>query len=277
MKTQSKFLKLFLTVALVSANLSNFGFAGESEGSISIGTTLQTERDSTEIPLSLLSKKGIGQSAELPEDAQHIPVGERRISQAEHVSIQEKRAALVEEKIQMKSLQSNDDDELIAKKIYKTSHLGVFHRPIAITAMGNQVTLEDGSVWQIRDSDRIKTLDWLAGDNLLILPNHAWFSSYQYVILNQNTGAEVKVNLLLGPIYNGVYTHWIVAIDYFNQELCLEDGSVWTISSGDHGTMKKWMPNDTIIIGVNDAWFSSKPNILINVNMLNDVAAICEN
>jgi hypothetical protein len=169
------------------------------------------------------------------------------------------------------------DEELVAKKTYYTSHKGAFHRPIAVTPLGDEVTLEDGSVWKIKYDHRYKTLDWLAGDNILVLPNHAWFSSYYYRLVNQNTGADVETNLFLGPIYNGVYTHWIVAIDYFNNEICLEDGSTWKIAGGDYGRLKKWLVNDTIIIGINDSWFSSKPNILINVNMLNFVCGICQN
>jgi len=215
---------------------------------------------------------------------EHIPVGERRISHDEFIEIQANRALRAKERLDEDDLvrkeissSSEDSEELISKKIYYSSHQGVFHRPIAVSPFGDMVTLEDGSIWQVKGGDCIKTLDWLAGDSLIILPNHAWFSSYQYVILNQNTGAKVKVNLSLGPIYNGIYTHWIVAIDYYNSELCLEDGSIWKISGSDSKTMNKWMPNDTIILGINDSWFSSKPNILINVNMLNDVAGVCEN
>jgi len=200
---------------------------------------------------------------------EHVPVGTRALSHSEHVNIQEQRELLSEENIP-----SQADKDLIAKKTYYTSHEGAFHRPIAVTYTGDRVTLEDGTVWQVRIKDRSKTLDWLIGDSLIILPNHSWFSSYHYVLLNQNTGKEVKVNMLLGPIYNGVHTHWVVAIDYYNKEVCLEDGSVWRISSS---ILNKWLVNDTVVIGVNDAWFSSNPNILINVNMLNYVTAVCEN
>ncbi|MEC7839135.1 MAG: hypothetical protein VX777_03740 [Chlamydiota bacterium] len=211
-------------------------------------------------------------STNLIADEEHVPVGERALPNAEHISVQEQR-----EQLSKDNMPAQGDDELIAKKTYYTSHEGAFHRPIAVTSTGDRVTLEDGTVWQVRIKDRTKTLDWLIGDSIIILPNHSWFSSYHYVLLNQNTGKEVKVNMLLGPIYNGVHTHWVVAIDYYNKEVCLEDGSVWRISGSDGSTLKKWLINDTVIIGINDSWFSSKPNILINVNMLNYVAAICDN
>lgn len=245
-------------------------------------------------------------SALCDEGTDHVPVGVRSMPHAEFVRVQEQRAKRAAERMPKemevqgedafvtldqddaiesdtapllaKSMEQkgDQDDELIAKKTYYTSHQGAFHRPLAISSSGDSITLEDGSVWQIRIKDRGKTLDWLSGDSLIILPNHSWFSSYHYVLLNQNTGADIKVNMMLGPIYNGVYTHWIIAIDYYNKEVCLEDGTVWTVSGSDFSTLKKWLVNDTVIIGVNDSWFSSKPNILINVNMLNYVAAICD-
>lgn len=206
------------------------------------------------------------------DDDNRVPVGDRRISQEEHVATQEKRSRMAAEH----GVQSAKDADLIHKGCY-TSHQGAFHRPQSITLGGDMVFLEDGSGWMVRQKDRYKTLDWLAGDTIVILPNHGWFSSYYYVLENRNTGAQVSVNLALGPIYNGNYTHWIVAIDYYNGNLCLDDGSMWRISSSDSETVKKWLPNDTIIMGVNDSWFSSKPNILINVNTLTYAAAICEN
>lgn len=230
------------------------------------------------------------------QEAEHVEVGARSLSHAEWVKGQEAKEKLAaarkncaegKEEVEQRSLQLAEESEeaveevttaeIIAKPTYYTSHQGAMHRPIAVTVLGDIVTLEDGSEWIVKYSHRYKTLDWLASDSILVLPNHAWFSSYYFRLVNQMTGADIEVNLLKGPIYNGVYTHWIIAIDYLNCELCLEDGSIWKISSGDYSTMKKWLVNDTIILGINDSWLSSKPNILLNVNMLNYVSGICEN
>jgi len=109
---------------------------------------------------------------------------------------------------------------------------------------------------------------------LVITPNHAWFSVYDYVITNQNTGVAVQVNLVVGPLYNAVYRHYIVAIDYVLDHVVLDDGSVWTMT--DFTVMNQWVPGDTVIVGVNDGWFSSSyPNILINVNTLSYARGIC--
>ncbi|CRX39269.1 cell envelope integrity protein TolA [Estrella lausannensis] len=237
-----------------------------------------------------------GAEGEEKQEAEHVEVGNRSLSHAEWVKGQEakekiatarKNRAEGKEGVEKRSLESVEPSEeavedvtnaeIIAKPTYYTSHQGAMHRPIAVTVLGDIVTLEDGSEWIVKYSHRYKTLDWLASDSILVLPNHAWFSSYYFRLVNQMTGADIEVNLLKGPIYNGVYTHWIIAIDYLNCELCLEDGSIWRISSGDYSTMKKWLVNDTIILGINDSWLSSKPNILLNVNMLNYVSGICEN
>ncbi|HEY4832719.1 MAG TPA: hypothetical protein VIH61_09205, partial [Waddliaceae bacterium] len=140
------------------------------------------------------------------------------------------------------------------------------------------VELEDGSIWTVSSNDRYKTLDWMTGDVIIVLPNNSLFSSYYYCLVNLNTGATAKVNLTLGPIFNGIFTHWIVAINYAYREICLEDGSVWKISSLNDSILYKWLPNDTVIIGVNSGWLSCiNPNMLINVNINNYVVGGCVN
>ncbi len=236
--------------------------------------------------LGSLMVSGTVMAVEDPQEQKHIVVGERSLSRTEHAQMQEKRAELsvkMENGEQVDEEVSDEDiskpklaQKGISKAIYYSTHEGAFHRPIAVSLLGDAVELEDGSIWSISASERYKTLDWMTGDVVIVTPNHTWFSVYDYCLINLNTGASVSVNLSLGPIYNGYYTHWIVAIDYANRELCLEDGSVWRISSLDQANMYKWLPNDTIIIGINDGWFSgSNPNILINVNVNNYAISNC--
>lgn len=262
--SQSIFL---LLLAAASLNASDNGATGE-KGAATLGRSSEREGDGNRC------------------------VGERGIAHADFVAIQENRAAMERENLaKIASLStaesSTSDDglvvksapsgeELLSKALY-SSHEGAFHRPVNITAGGDMITLEDGSIWKVRPDDKAKTLDWLAGDSIFILLNHSWFSSYHYVLSNQNTGSEVCVNLMLPPLYNGNYSHWIVAVDYYNLEVALDDGSIWKISSSDYSTIEKWKVNDTIIIGVNDSWFSSKPNILINVYTNSNAAGVCLN
>jgi hypothetical protein len=249
---------------------------------------------------SLLAGSGSDQAT--PE---HIQVGARAMTHVDKVKVQEKRAHLFEKVQKGETLAEETDLELseaeqqevseqgldiedvaagsskLMKKginatKYYTSHEGAFHKPISVWLLGDAVELEDGSIWNVCSADRYKTLDWMTGHDIIILANHDWFSIYDYRFINLNTGANVKVNLSLGPIYNGIWTHWILAIDYYHREICLEDGSVWKISGLDSAIVNSWLPNDTVIIGVNDAWFSnSNPNMLINVNMNNYAIGKC--
>lgn len=125
--------------------------------------------------------------------------------------------------------------------------------------------------------DRFSTFDWYTTDRIIITVNHDWLTSYDYKLNNENTGEVVSVNLVSAPYYNGIFTHWIVAIDYIHKRICLEDGSVWTISVWDDAELKRMALEDTIIIGTNDSWFkSTRPNILINVDTMEYVKARCE-
>jgi hypothetical protein len=199
------------------------------------------------------------------ENVEHVKVGDREVAHTDFVEHQEKRALKVEE------------EELLPKKTFFTSHQGAFHRAIGVTFFGDQVTLEDGSVWTVSSWDRWKTLNWLTSDIILVMQNKWLFSNYKFMLVNQNTGNEVEVNMTLGPIYSGVFTHWIVAIDYFNCQVILEDGSVWNMDLFDSLMINKWMVNDTVIIGVNEERCLVHPNILINVNVLNYASGICIN
>ena len=160
--------------------------------------------------------------------------------------------------------------------VYYTTHNGAFHHPYLVAWDGSSVELADGSIWSVSSDDRWATLNWLTGDIIVIIPNHNLFSVYEYKLVNINTGVNVKVNLSLGPIYNGVYTHWIVAVDQLFGDVVLEDGSRWKMSSWDSSITSKWFLNDTIIIGINDGWLSSSnPNMLINVNTNSHANGYC--
>ncbi len=231
----------------------------------------------------------------------HIIAGSRPMSHAAHYEIQQQRAeearkaALesgedpiastaeqVENKLVKAVMESKETRMAASAKglnkinasLYVTTHQGVFHNPLSVSFFGDSITLEDGSVWVTSGDDSYKTLNWLTSDLLVITPNHSWFSAYDYIITNQNTGVSVKVNLVLGPLVDAVYRHWIIAIDYISDNVWLEDGSIWKMT--DCTVMKQWQVGDSVIIGINDGWFSSLyPNILINVNMLNYGRGIC--
>lgn len=163
------------------------------------------------------------------------------------------------------------------EKAYSTLHLGQYHNAVAVGILGESLELEDGSIWSISSSDSYKTLNWLTTDVILIKPNHSWFSVYDYVLENQNTGATVRANLSLTPILFGHNSHWIISI--LGNEVTLEDGSIWYIPSYDMSQVRNYRLNDHIIVGTNDSWWTSGsyPNILINANEDNYVNASCRN
>jgi hypothetical protein len=238
--------------------------------------------------------------AQDPNEAQerHMAAGDRSFSLAEYAAIQERRAA--EPQVdsedgtpaaripsglasalaggQASSGSSIGTDAQAATNFYITTHAGSLHWPVAVGILGEKIELEDGSVWAISAGDCYKTLNWLSTDMIVITPNHAWFSSYAYRLNNQNTGASVEVNLslYLNPVFHTVYNHVIVLMDDLLQMIWLEDGSCWSISAWDYTT--KWMVGDTVIIGINDGILSSsRPNILINANLLQYVRCNCIN
>lgn len=199
---------------------------------------------------------------------ERLPVGIREVPIKERMEIQQQR---------FERAQQASTKMMKGMSIEYTSHTGAFHHPIFITPLGDTIELEDGSIWAVHPNDRFKTYNWLTSDAIKITPNHAWFSSYTFRITNLNTSESVEVNLFMRPIYNGVYTHWIVAIDYIHNQLCLEDGSVWDLSGFDYMVFKNWILNDTLIIGTNDTLFSSRPNILINCDTNSYIEARCFN
>jgi len=268
------YVTIFLSMASVQATALVGSVADQPQ---------YTRENTEEKSLALLSKDMESEGEETDDsqgEEQHVPIGDRAVSHEDYVQTQEARVskqveenAAEEEAIAPKGLITVEseavDEELQAKKIYYTSHEGAYHQAVSVTYIGDQVTLEDGSVWSVASFDRWKTLDWLSSDTILVAQNKWYFSSYKFMLINQNTGREVEVNMALGPIYAGYYTYWITGIDYFAGNVYLNDGSVWQISAFDYSIMDKWLVNDTIIVGVNESASIFNPNILINVNMLN--------
>ncbi|EFB42636.1 MULTISPECIES: hypothetical protein [Parachlamydia] len=231
----------------------------------------------------------------------HLAVGERIESYLERVLVKESRQEVSEEKeeaeearvkdvlLTSKSLRqeinfgNSEDPRLLASSKlpkftgYYTTHQGVYQRPYLVAYDGGSVELYDGSIWTVCSYDRYKTLNWLTSDSIIVTPNSNFFSIYDYCLVNLNTNVTVQVNLFAGPLYNGIYTYYITGIDYVNDLVYLNDGSSWGISVFDSSTSAKWFLNDTVILGVNNDPLSIRPNILINVNMLNYVRATCLN
>lgn len=264
-----KKLKLCCLTLVTSLNLcaALFGASGEQKNFRPAGTrkTAQNEKMRSQTERSLFSLIYPDASSEEQEVDYFI--------KAELFSKEEVYAA-----VEAVEKQSGGAEEIHEKSsLSNTTHLGAYHYPRYITPFGDSIVLEDGSRWAVCSHDQGCILGWYTNDALVITPNHDWFSSHDYRVNNLMTGHSIRVNLIEAPHYNGLFTHWIVAIDYLHKKICLEDGSVWSISVWDDAELKRMVLEDTIIIGTNDSWFkSSRPNILINVDTMEYIKARCD-
>lgn len=147
-----------------------------------------------------------------------------------------------------------------------TTHDGAYHSPFVVSHNGENIELEDGSIWSIDPSHHHRTKDWISADLVVIMPNSSWFSLNNHKLINLSTGVEARADLVVPPTFNGLHTYWIRAIDPIERKIRLNDGSSWQVTRWDDAVIKDWLINDTVIIGVNDGWFTGQPNILINVD-----------
>lgn len=150
------------------------------------------------------------------------------------------------------------------------------HSIAAISALGDSLILEDGSIWFVDDSTN-QISNWLQSDTILIFPNSSWFSSNKFVLANQNLSSTVETTLIAGPVIGNPYTLQIIEIDYFNNIVYLSDNSKWYTCPSDNATLSQWQIGDYIIVGSNSSWLCfysySDKHILINSNMYNYVRA----
>jgi hypothetical protein len=132
---------------------------------------------------------------------------------------------------------------------------------------GLYVRLEDTSIWRILDEDIWAMQDWLPSDSLHLTQNKTWFTTrYQYCLCNLNTQVKVRVSPEVGPKLTWSLRRFIYDRSLIAQEIILNDGSLWKVSSADAGVFSHWLPDDSVIIGVNTDWMSfRRPNIIINL------------
>jgi hypothetical protein len=195
-----------------------------------------------------------------------------------HIPVRSRPSAVIEQLDDAEQLNIEmppSEERITNHGMFYTSHPGAFHSITSVSVFGDALELEDGSIWTVYPGDGYKALDCHPGDVVVITPYEGWFSSYDFKLTNQNTGASLLTNLKLGPFYDSALSHWIVAINYDENKVYLEDGSEWSMSYFDYGTVRKWLPDDTVIIAINDSIFTyANPNVLINVNMMNCAAGI---
>lgn len=167
---------------------------------------------------------------------------------------------------------ANSSDQGLLKMSYEVfdhSHPGALHYVENMGNGGAALEIEDGSIWDIKGSDRHLLKGWRHHDIILLLANRDWFSSYDYKFYNLSTNEKVRANIFLGPIIDLQTTHYIEEINYSRRLIRLEDGSTWNMSRWDDSVIRLFERYDVVIIGTNDGWWKgSNPNILVHVKTM---------
>lgn len=212
----------------------------------------------------------------------HIPVGSRLSAEvADEASINERpdcgslNDARVEE----------DQPAVVRLGLFLSEaiHPGATHQvveymagPLAIPLIdgrtyilphGVYVRLEDTSIWRVMDEDIWAVQDWLPSDSLNLTTHRTWFSTrYQYNLVNLNTQIQVRVCPEVGPRLDWSLRRFVYDRNLITNEVILNDGSMWRVTGADAAIFAKWLPDDSVIIGVNTDWISfRRANLLINL------------
>lgn len=138
---------------------------------------------------------------------------------------------------------------------------------VYVLPAGLYVRLEDTSIWRIMDADIWAMQDWLPSDSLQLMTNPTWFSTpFRYSLCNLNTQVQVRICPEVGPRVSWSLRRYIYDRSLITNELILNDGSLWRVTSADAAVFANWLPDDSVIIGVNSDWMSyRRPNIMINL------------
>lgn len=143
-------------------------------------------------------------------------------------------------------------------------------------AQGSIITIQDGSVWSVKENDQEIVKSWPIHSELTIVPNALSFwnkltgsrPSHKYRIINLQSNQSVAVNLSLGPFKYNPNTRKIESIDYSRGEVYLNNGHIWKVDLN-RTTMqifRDWQIGQAVICGTNDTWFSlGSPFIIISV------------
>lgn len=150
-----------------------------------------------------------------------------------------------------------------------------------ISALGNEIRFEDGSVWRVSPHDCEKVMQWLtAGIDpnipvyVSVMQNTSWFSDCDFRLVNRNTGSSIVANLFQGPWQGGEKTLYVEEIDFDRGIVKLSSGNEitrWEICPSDLYKLREWDFNDflPVILGhnakYNSCWNPYWESLLINV------------
>lgn len=147
-------------------------------------------------------------------------------------------------------------------------------------AAGSIVTIQDGSVWSVKENDQDIVKNWSVHTELTIMPNKLslWNKltgtkpAHKFRLVNLQNNQEVAANMSLGPFKYNPNTRKIDRIDYSRGEVYLNNGTIWKVDMDRPclQILRDWQKGHAMICGTNDTWFSlGSPFILISVEKEN--------
>ena len=135
-----------------------------------------------------------------------------------------------------------------------------YHLVAAKQIDGKLIELGDGSQFIIFPADAETVLQWETNTPVTISPNAYPYAGSDFFITNQRNGVSVYANFSNGPVIGHRLTNQIEHIDLHYGEIYLRDGrgnlTCWQIEPQDLQYIAKWELQETVVIGVNDSWFS---------------------
>ena len=213
------------------------------------------------------------------DDVEHGPVGSRPISEQAETSMLEQAVQSqtdILENLQQSYQNKSEFQELGSIKQYwfGSDRSIPQHWIKGINYQTKVIVTEEGAHWKI-PSNRFSQMVlnfWLINDSVTIRPLYN-NSNYPYELKNKTNGFGLPVELILGPELNSIHTLWIRGYDMGAKKVYLSNDSCWMIADADMTIFRDWEPNDQIIIGSSNSWFSSYNAILINPQTNNFVRA----
>lgn len=183
----------------------------------------------------------------------------------------------------IKKANGSDEQERVscAMQLFYTSNEEAYQHLHEVVPLGDQLVLWDRSRWTVNPDQAYLCKKWQKGAEVVVLPNRPWLfrSPYKFRIQNVALGESVEVNMALSAHVDSHLFHYLTYVDYRNGRVVLNDGSVWSVPLNDTDLLAEWCaePHERhiIMIGMNDSWFSFKPNILINVSRYSYLPARC--
>lgn len=192
----------------------------------------------------------------------------RYASQAQRVSMEEKRMQYVEESTGMsieEISESSSSEETISGAHSWSMHSNCRHNIISVYDDFSAIRLEDGSLWQVPFYERWTISRWFMEHRLYVTHN-SLYSSYHFKIVNLDTNETVEANCIEKGQFQNPFSRIVEYVTY--DGVRLNDGTFWKVDAYDYNYCGNWLPGDVVIVGVNTGFFSSyfSPYMIYNYN-----------